>query len=450
MVPERRMGAAAGARRRDRVLLGVRAKFFHGWELLRDHEIQRRARPPRSRVDPRPRGRRHRLVGRRHDGARGGQFWRGLSHVASGAAAGGRVCAPGRLRWRGAQCSAHCEARASCVDCDAGYTFAVSRRGRGDDAGRRQLHRVPLRVSVPGAGLPGRADSDAAAGLRRDRRRLCRVAAPIRRGPGVVRDRVHAAGRALCRASGGQARRPRVPALGGRCERGGDHLRRAFGPGAVGRRHRLRARRDHRRGAGRHLGLRWAGYDRWDAAGALRARGAADRAAPCRVAVGAHRRPDRRAAAGDHRGRSAHPSAHERARGSGGGASGEEQSGCDSLRDDRRRLADRGRHERLAPPRGGWRALGLRRTGVAARRAAPDRDRRDAEGEGRSLLCQLPGRRGGGGARARRRSRVGRTDEPRRGEAERARRELDHAKSGRHCRGGREQGRHFHRAAQGA
>ena len=70
--------------------------------------------------------------------------------------------------------------------------------------------------------------------------------------------------------------------------------------------------------------------------------------------------------------------------------------------------------------------------------------------KGRSLLRQLPGRRGRGGARARRRSRVGRTDQPRRREAERARRELDHAQGGRHCGGGREPRRHLHGAAQGA
>ena len=52
--------------------------------------------------------------------------------------------------------------------------------------------------------------------------------------------------------------------------------------------------------------------------------------------------------------------------------------------------------------------------------------------------------------RARRRADLGRPDGPRCGQAERARRELDHAQGRRDCRRGREPRRHLDRAAQGA
>ena len=95
-------------------------------------------------------------------------------------------------------------------------------------------------------------------------------------------------------------------------ERGGYHLRRASRAGAVGRRHRLRARRDHRRRARRHVGVRRPRHARRHGARPVRARRPAERPAPGRAAVGAGRRAHRRAAARDHRHRS-HPLGRARA-----------------------------------------------------------------------------------------------------------------------------------------
>ena len=348
LVPERRMGAAAGAGRRDPVLLGDRAELLHARQLLRDDAVQRRARPARGRADAGHRRGRHRSVGRIDDGARRGHVRRRRI-----------TCCICRCRWpppcamlvglrrRRAECAAHREAAAAGVDRDARDVLAVSRRRRGDDAGRGQLHRVSRRVPVPRPGLSRRRDPGAAAAVRADRGGLRGAAAPFGDRPRVVRDRVHRAGRALRRDSGGQARRPGLRAVGADRERRGDHLRGASGTGPIGRGHRLRARCDHRRRARRHVGVRRPRHDRGHAARALRARGPADRAAPGRVAVRADRCPDRRAAA-----RPRLPSivtaarrAAARARG-GGGVRGEEQSGCGPVRDDPRRLADRGRHQR--------------------------------------------------------------------------------------------------------
>src|SRR5712691_9436277 len=247
------MGAAAGVRRRDPLLLRDCAELFHPCELLRDYQVQRRARPPRGRTDARHRRWRNRSVGRLDDGTRCGHVWSGVSRVASGTAAGGRGCAVGRLRWRRAECAAHCKTEASRVDRDAWDLLAVSRRRRGDDARRGQLHRVPLRVPVSGPGLPGRPDSGAAAAVRAHRFRLRGAAAPLGSWSRLVRDRIHGAGSALRRDSCGQARWSRLRVVGIDCERCGDHLRGASGAGAVGRGHRLRARCDHRRCAGLHL-----------------------------------------------------------------------------------------------------------------------------------------------------------------------------------------------------
>ena len=70
--------------------------------------------------------------------------------------------------------------------------------------------------------------------------------------------------------------------------------------------------------------------------------------------------------------------------------------------------------------------------------------------KGRSVLRQLPRRRGGGGEGTRRRADLGWPDQSRCRQAERVDRELDHAQGGRHRRRGRESGRHLQRAAQGA
>ena len=87
--------------------------------------------------------------------------------LASAGAAGRRVRDPRRLRRRRAECAAHREAEAAAADRDARDVLAVSRRRRGHDAGRRQLHRVPAEVSVPGPGVPRRRDPRAAAAVRR-------------------------------------------------------------------------------------------------------------------------------------------------------------------------------------------------------------------------------------------------------------------------------------------
>ena len=84
----------------------------------------------------------------------------------------------------------------------------------------------------------------------------------------------------------------------------------------------------------------------------------------------------------------------------------------------------------------------------ARRKASGHRD--DAEGQGRSLLRQLSRGRRGSGAGARRRADLGRADRPRRREAERGHRELDHAQGRRDCRRGRKPRRDLDRAAQGA
>ena len=75
-------------------------------------------------------------------------------------------------------------------------------------------------------------------------------------------------------------------------------------------------------------------------------------------------------------------------------------------------------------------------------------DRRDAESQRRSLLCQLPHRRGGSGERTRRRIDLGWAYRPGRGQAERDCRELDHAR--RRCHRGRrgESSRHLHCVAK--
>ena len=102
------------------------------------------------------------------------------------------------------------------------------------------------------------------------------------------------------------------------------------------------------------------------------------------------------------------------------------------------------------------RSLGSPAAGAApAAAAAPSTakragDRDDAEGEGRSVLRQLPRRRRGSGAGARRRSDLGRADQPRCGQAERARRELDHAQGGRRSRWRSRTGRAFRRVLRKA
>ena len=76
--------------------------------------------------------------------------------------------------------------------------------------------------------------------------------------------------------------------------------------------------------------------------------------------------------------------------------------------------------------------------------------RHDAEGEGRSVLRQLPQGRGGSRGVAGRRSDLGRTDRARSREAERGGRGVDHARRGRRRGQRREPGGDLDRAAQGA
>ena len=144
---------------------------------------------------------------------------------------------------------------------------------------------------------------------------------------------------------------------------------------------RLRARCDHRRGAGRHIGLRRARHHRRDAAGALRPDRPADRTAPGRVAVRGDRRPHRvlllATIAIDR---------HSRA-GAGARAQTEEEFEvknsqvavlCATILAGR---VDRGGHQRRAAANGGTRRASGRRAGAGSR-ATPPRDRRHAEGEG--------------------------------------------------------------------
>ena len=314
VVPQWRVGAPPGAGRRDAVVLAGRAELLHPRQFLRDDAVQRRARPARGRADAGHRGRRHRPLGRVDDGARRGDLWRQLPGAASSPAAGRRVRGAGRSRRRRAECAAHREAEAAGVDRHARDLLAVSRRRRRHDPRRGQLHRISLRVPVPGPGVPGRPRPRAAAAVRGDRRGLRGPAPSIGRRPRVVRDRIHRAGRALRGDSGRQARGAGLRPVGIDRQRRRGHLCRASGAGAIGCGPGLRARRDHRGGAGRHVGLWRPRHDRGNAAGALRPHRSADRAAPGRLAVRADRRPDRGPAARHDCHRSSQPPGRGRAR----------------------------------------------------------------------------------------------------------------------------------------
>ena len=120
-----------------------------------------------------------------------------------------------------------------------------------------------------------------------------------------------------------------------------------------------------------------------------------------------------------------------------GNASHEELTTCHSLRGDPGRIADRRRHQRLA---GAFARAGRRRTPAAAggEGRASSGDRHDAQGQGRSVLRQLPRGRRRSRARCGRRPDLGRPHRSRCRQAERSGRGLDHARRGRDRRERRE------------
>ena len=232
------------------------------------------------------------------------------------------------------------------------------------------------------------------------RRRVRGAAASIDDRARDLRHRLHGRWRAVCRHSGGappgshlRAGRP------GRQHRR-DRLRGAPRPGEVRCGHGVRARRDHGRGARRHVRVRRARPAVGHGARPVRDRRAEERTAAGGVADGAGRRAHRRAAGGIDCGGCMAPARGPRRLGGYRRRDGrEEQSGRDSLHGDPRRRAARRWHQRVARADDRPGAAGVsRRHGGAPRRRQAAGDRRDAEGQRRSVLRQLPGRRRGGGA----------------------------------------------------
>ena len=208
----------------------------------------------------------------------------------------------GGLRRRRAERAAHRAARHPAAHRHARHVLAVPRhRRRASRTARSTTPGFPAAFLALGQGylwgvIPAQLPIFAG-GLRR----LRRAAAPF--GRSAARCTRSASAPAGARYAGiPVARRVGlVYVLSGLVvERRRDRLRRASRTGAIGRRHRLRARRDHRRRARRHVGVRRPRHALRHAARPVRAGGAAERPAPRGAAVGAGRRADRRAAARDH------------------------------------------------------------------------------------------------------------------------------------------------------
>ena len=161
-----------------------------------------------------------------------------------------------RRRGRRAQRRADRPPRDSAAHRHAGIAVAVPRHRRRHHPRGGQLHRLSARLPRARPGLPAGRHSGAAAALRRwcwpDTSYCCTARSSAARC-------MPSGSRRPARATPGfrsAAGRAGVPALGAGVQPGGDRLRRASGSGAVGCRQRLRARCDHGRRAGRHVGVR--------------------------------------------------------------------------------------------------------------------------------------------------------------------------------------------------
>ena len=361
--------------------------------------------------------------------------------------------AAGRLRRRRAERAADRAARASGADRDARHVLAVPRRRRRDDAsGAVNYTGFPSGFLFLGQGYLGGVDPGAVADLRRDRRRRMSCCCIARCRPRVVRDRVHSrraratprsrshgasASSTCCRGWWRASRRSSTSRISGRPDR-------TRAPATSSTRSRpwssaaRRCSADAARSGGTLLGLfalavlqtglhlaAWPSELTGVLTGVLLL---------ATIAADRHIRRHARVRAADRR-----------------GARGEEQSGCGALRHDPRRLAHRRRHQRLA-----------RSLGVSTGARPPDGRAAPAATPRRTVIAMMPKAKGdpyfvscrAGAEEAARELDVeldlGRPDQPRRRQAERAGRELDHAQGGRDRGRGREPGRHLHGAAQGA
>ena len=154
MVPERRMGPAAGAGGRDRHLRRDRAELSHRRQLLRGAPVQRRAGPAGDRADAGHHHRRHRSVGRVDDGPGRGRVRRGVSRLAVCRLAAAAALAL-LLGAAGGSLNALLIARLGLPPLIVTLgSFSLFRGiAEGSDAGGGQLHRLPAGVPAPRTGI---------------------------------------------------------------------------------------------------------------------------------------------------------------------------------------------------------------------------------------------------------------------------------------------------------
>ena len=327
-----------------------RAELRDRRQFLRDRAPERRARPAGHRPHASPHHRRHRPVGGIDDGTLGSSVRGGLSRLES---SDRRRCGDepaDRLRRWGTERPPRGASRHPAAHRHARHVLAVPRHRRRHHARRRQLHGISRLVSCLGQGyLWGFVPTQLP------------IFVAVFAGYAMLLHR-SIIGRALYAigfsAAGARyagipvVRRLALVLLSVRTERKRrrDRLRRASWTGTIGCRQRLRARRNHSRGAWRHVGVRRTRHFVRDRARPVCVVGAAERPAPGGAAVGTCRRADRHPAARDHRDRSCphsrppsrarilHHRGHRR----------EEQPGCRPLCHRSCRLADRRRQQRLA------------------------------------------------------------------------------------------------------
>ena len=350
-VSEWRVGAADGARRRGPAVFGDLAELRDRRQFFRGASAQRRAGLARDRVDAGHHQRRDRSLGGIDGRARRGGVWRGraglatcrstaaalvalLTGLAGGALNGlliARFDIPPLIVTLGtfSLFRGIAEGMTHAAVNYTGFPASFLALGQGYLGGI-----IPAQLAIFLVVLAGYVDPVAPVGHRaRD-----------------LRDRLRCRRCALRRRAREATPRAGLRAVGPRGQPCGDRLRRASRPGAIGRRHRLRARRHRRGGARRHLGLRRP----WHAVGHADRSPLTLRAAQRRAARGAsiraHRRLDGRPAGDDDCHRPLARSRRRRAAAIFGGPRREEQSSGHALRRDHRRRNRRGRHERLARP----------------------------------------------------------------------------------------------------
>ena len=289
--PDRRPGA------RDRAVLPGRAELRDARQLLRGDASQRGAGSARARADADPHYRRHRSIGRFDDGPGGGDVRRREPRLGPADRRGRHGEPPRRRGRRRVERAARRAARHPLAHRHARDVLVVPRHRGRNHARRRELH--GLSGAIPGARsrLPVGSHPGAAPDLPGGTRRLLGAPASFGDRSSAVRDRLHRGGGALLRHPGQAAHRPRVPPVGPRLERRRDRLRRAPRSGAIGRRQRVRAGRNHRGRPRRYVGVRRAGNDCRNRARVVLAVSPPKRPAPGGASVGARRRADRHAAA---------------------------------------------------------------------------------------------------------------------------------------------------------